>query len=184
MDWIFIDTSRTDRERLRESMEGVVNHTATGQYSRACATILNEYICVSNYPSCDLSHSEPRPIMVRTTQNTPITSAQELHCLPPSPSSFPLPLSLPPLPSPSSPSLPIQPCQSFCRRVHEVCGEEIRGLSSFTSLLKEVEVTFDCEALPMPNGGEAPECYQQTRTLARVASSPSKWAGLLEEACE
>ncbi len=71
MDWIFIDTSRTDRVQLRKGMEGVINHTASGQYSQVCAAILNEYICVSNYPSCDLSYSEPRPIMVRTRPHPP-----------------------------------------------------------------------------------------------------------------
>ncbi len=81
-------------------------------------------------------------------------------------------------------SLPIQPCQQFCRRVHDVCGEEIRGLSAFTDLLNEVVVTFDCESLPQPEGGEPPECYQQTRTLARAAPGPSKWVGGVGEELE
>ena len=55
----------------------------------------------------------------------------------------------------------MQPCRKFCSRVHDVCGDEIRGLRSFTELL-EVEITFDCETLPEPNGGDAPECYEQS----------------------
>ena len=66
MDWIYLDTSQTDREDLELNMEKVLNHTAvTGAYSPACARILNEYICVSNFPTCDLSHPSPRPVMVR-----------------------------------------------------------------------------------------------------------------------
>lgn len=65
MDWVYINTSRTSRDTLRTGMERVLNHTAImGQYSPQCAQILDEYICISNYPSCDLSHVTPRPIMV------------------------------------------------------------------------------------------------------------------------
>ncbi len=62
MDWIYINTSKTSQERLDSGMENGLELIAS--YSPACATILEEYLCVSNYPSCDLSSATPRPIMV------------------------------------------------------------------------------------------------------------------------
>lgn len=70
----------------------------------------------------------------------------------------------------------LQPCQQFCNRVREVCGDEIRGLSGFTNLLREVKVNFMCGGLPQPDAGSAPECYEQ-RGVAAVAAvqEPRKW---------
>lgn len=129
MDWVYIDTSRNNPERLLSSMANVVRHINTsGEYSPACAAILEEYVCVSNFPSCDLSHTSPRAIM---------------------------------------------PCRQFCDRVRGVCGEEIRGLSSFTSLLREVTVNFTCEGLPLPDAGSAPECYEQRGVASPTLDQPT-----------
>lgn len=69
----------------------------------------------------------------------------------------------------------LQPCRQFCDRVRGVCGEEIRGLSSFTSLLREVTVNFTCEGLPLPDAGSAPECYEQRGVASPTLDQPSKW---------
>ena len=65
MDWVYLDTSRTDQERLWNGMERLLNHTSEPEtYSPACSQILQEYTCILNFPSCDLSHPTPRPILV------------------------------------------------------------------------------------------------------------------------
>lgn len=128
MDWIYINTSKTSQERLDSGMENGLELIAS--YSPACATILEEYLCVSNYPSCDLSSATPRPIM---------------------------------------------PCQQFCERVRTVCGEEIRALDSFTILVKDVKVNFACGALPQPDGGSAPECYEQNAATLGTALGPNTY---------
>ncbi len=55
-----------------------------------------------------------------------------------------------------------------------VCGEEIRALDSFTILVKDVKVNFACGALPQPDGGSAPECYEQNAATLGTALGPSE----------
>ena len=52
--------------------------------------------------------------------------------------------------------------------------DEIRGLRSFTDLLREVQVTFDCDRLPEPSGGQAPECYEQNAATLGLAQDSSE----------
>lgn len=64
-DWIYLDSSMTNEDTLANSTRELLNAIAQQEYSQACTAILVEYICVSKFPSCDLSHTTPRSIPVR-----------------------------------------------------------------------------------------------------------------------
>ncbi len=66
-DWIFLDTGTTNIEMLAQGMNKVLDHirVIANGFDAECAEILSEYLCISNYQPCDLSHSDPRPIQVR-----------------------------------------------------------------------------------------------------------------------
>ena len=63
MDLIFINKSRGNQKEYDEKMNDI--QLAVMDYSDQCRDILLEYLCVTNFPQCDLSHTSPRPHLVR-----------------------------------------------------------------------------------------------------------------------
>ena len=74
MDWIYVDTATTDLESRVPDVNTLLGLAA--DFSEDCRDMFVEYICVSNFPSCDTSHVSPRPIEVHDT--TDLVTLQ--HC--------------------------------------------------------------------------------------------------------
>ncbi len=42
------------------------------------------------------------------------------------------------------------------------------------NLFGSVEINFECRDLPVPNGGEAPECYEQSPAKIAMSQEPAE----------
>ena len=62
MDLIFINNSIAEQSQYDEAMHKL--EVAAKNYSENCRDIYLEYVCVTNFPQCDLSHPSPRPHLV------------------------------------------------------------------------------------------------------------------------
>ena len=62
MDLLFINTSIADQVQYDDKMVDI--QLAIAEYSEECRNMFFEYVCVSNFPQCDPSHSSPRPNLV------------------------------------------------------------------------------------------------------------------------
>ena len=124
MDQIYINTSVATQDAYEAEMNEF--RTTIGNFSPQCQEVFLEFMCVATFPSCDLSHVEPRPHKVCFVLNGPRLSFHLLcrffhppsPCLSPSLTfalslslslpSFPLHYSLPAsLPPSLPPSLPL-----------------------------------------------------------------------------
>ena len=121
MDQIYINTSVATQDAYEAEMNEF--RTTIGNFSPQCQEVFLEFMCITTFSSCDLSHVEPRPHKVCFVLNGPRLSFHLLcrffhplsPCLSPSltfalslsvPSLLPPSLLPPRLPSSLPPSLP------------------------------------------------------------------------------
>ena len=63
LDLLFINKSVAEQEQYDRKMRDI--QVAIEDYSEECRSLFFEYLCVTNFPQCDPSHLEPRPLLVR-----------------------------------------------------------------------------------------------------------------------
>ena len=63
LDLLFVNKSIAEQEEYDRKMRDI--EIAIEEYSEQCRDGFFEYLCVSNFPQCDPSHSKPRPLLVR-----------------------------------------------------------------------------------------------------------------------
>ena len=64
LELLFVDKSVAQQEDYDRKMRDI--ELAIADYSDECRDVFFEYLCVTNFPQCDLSHSRPRPLLVST----------------------------------------------------------------------------------------------------------------------
>ena len=74
LELLFINKSIAEQEVYDRRMRDI--EIAIEDYSDECRDVFLEYLCVTNFPQCDLSHIEPRPLMVGSHKSDKVCSKQ------------------------------------------------------------------------------------------------------------